>query len=369
MADTYGINRNLCKQYRGDDKMNKYIKITIGVVVVAGLAVTGIKKVKEARAYDANLSQAKIYPIMVSALTPKQSNVTLTLPYLAEVKNDKDVKLSSRIAARILYIKPSGSHVKKGEVVVKLDITNIKSSLASLEDQLNATKIALKNIQATHARTLELLKVQGASIEESQKEESLIANTKAQLGSLKQKEIELKNNLSYATITAPVSGTISKTFANKGAVSTPMKPLVAISSTNGFYLLVRVPRETAIQGVEFEGNYYPATALGSTFHGLAEYKVYTGKTELTTGDKVEVSVVVFKQKATLLPFDAILNREGKSYVLVIDKNRATPQEVQIIKSAQQGIVIAQKLTGKRIVVAKPDILLRLVSGYALRVEE
>ncbi|WP_457744155.1 efflux RND transporter periplasmic adaptor subunit [Sulfurimonas sp.] len=349
--------------------MNKYVKITIGVVVVAGLAVAGVKKIKDARAADAELPKAKIYPIVASVITPQKSDVTLTLPYLAEVANDKDVKLSSRIAARILYIKPSGSHVKKGEIVVKLDITNIESSLASIEDQLKAATISLKNLQATHARTLELLKVQGASIEESQKEESLIANTRAQLGALKQKEIELKNNLSYATITAPVSGTISKTYANKGSVSAPMKPLVAISSTNGFYLLVRVPRETTIQGVDFEGKYYGATPLGSTFHGLSEYKVYTGKTALITGDRVEVDVVTFKQKAVLLPFDAILNREGKSYVLLAKKNRAVPQEVQIIKSAEQGVVLAQNLAGKKIVVAKPDILLKLVTGYALSVKE
>ncbi|WP_457748851.1 efflux RND transporter periplasmic adaptor subunit [Sulfurimonas sp.] len=348
---------------------SKILKVVIGVVVVAGLVVVGVKTLKERREYDANLPKAKIYPIVVAQTSPTLKNVTLTLPYLAEVANDKDVKLSPRIAARILYIKPSGSHVKKGEVVVRLDTTNIQSSLASVEDQLRAIDIALKNLKATHARTLELLKVQGASIEESQKEQTAIANTRAQRNALKQKEIELKNNLSYATITSPVEGIISKTFSNKGAVSTPMKPLVAISSKNGFYLLVRVPRETSIEGVNFEGKYYPAMPLGSTYHGLSEYKVYTGNINLTSGDRVEVDVVVFNHKAILLPFNALLNREGKSYVLLIDKNRAKAQEVDVVKSAQQGVVIAQNLEGKKIVVAKPDILLKLVSGYALSVKE
>jgi len=42
--------------------MNKYVKIGLAVVVVAGVAAAGIKKVKEARAHDANLPKAKIYP-------------------------------------------------------------------------------------------------------------------------------------------------------------------------------------------------------------------------------------------------------------------------------------------------------------------
>jgi RND family efflux transporter MFP subunit len=349
--------------------MNKYVKIGIAVVVVAGVAVAGIKKVKEARAHDANLPQAKIYPIVVSTMTPKLQDVKLTLPYLAEVKNDQDVQLSSRIAARITYIKPSGSRVKKGEVVVRLDTTDIASSLKSVEGQIKAAQTSLSNLKSTHKRTLELIKVQGASVEESQKEENLIANTQAQLATLQQKAIELKNALGYATIISPVNGLISKTFASKGAISAPTRPLVAISSKDGFYLLVRVPTEMSIQGVKFDGKFYPATPLGSTFHGLAEYKVYTGKTNLTSGDRVEVSVVVFNQKGILLPFDALLNRNGKSYVLEVANNRATAKEVHILKSAQQGVVVSENLQGKQIVVAKPDILLKLISGYALKVKE
>ena len=349
--------------------MNKYVKIGLGVVVVAALVAGGVKAVKKARAKDAATPKAKIYPIVVSSMTPKISQVKLTLPYLAEVANDKDVKLSSRIAARILMIKPSGSHVKKGDLIVKLDTTTIESSLSSVKEQLQAAKITLDNLQRTHKRTLELLKVKGASIEESQKEESLIASAQASLNALKQKEIELKNNLSYATITSPVDGVIAKTFSNQGAISAPGKPLVAISSKNGFYLMVRVPTDLPIRGVELNGKTYAATALGSTYNGLAEYKVYTGDTNLTSGDRVEVNVLVFNQKAILLPFDAILNRDGKSYVLVIAGNKANVQAVHIIQSAQEGVVISDNLEGTKIVVAKPDILLKLTSGYSLKVKD
>jgi len=349
--------------------MMTILKTGVGAVVVVALGVGGVKAVQKARKKDASTPKAKIYPIVVKQLSPKLSDATLTLPYLADVANDKDVKLSSRIAARIMSIKPSGSSVKKGEVVVKLDTTSIKSSLVSVQKQRQAAQVALQNLKATHKRTLELLKVQGASVEESQKEMTMIANMQAQLASLKQKEIELKNNLSYATITSPVNGVIAKTFSNKGALSAPGKPLVAISSKNGFYLMVRVPNTIPMRGVKFEGKEYSATALGSTYHGLSEYKVYTGKSKLVSGDRVEVDVIVFQQKATLLPFNALLNRDGKNYVLVIDGTQAHAQEVHIVQSAQQGVVISENLEGKHIVVAKADILLRLSSGYALKVKE
>lgn len=349
--------------------MSKYVKIAIAMVVVVGLGFGGVKKIQEVRAKDAALPLAKLYPIVVSSFAPKVVDAKLTLPYLAEVQNDKDVQLSSRISARILEIKSSGESVKKGDIIVRLDTTDIKSSLATLKEQLQAANTSLENLESTHKRTLELLKIQGASIEESQKESTLLANTRAQITSLKQKEIELYNNLSYATITSPVDGVIAKTFDNRGAISMPGKALISISSKNGFYLLVRTPTNTPTLGVEFAQKRYAATSLGSTYHGLAEYKVYTGDKQLITGDRVEIDVITFEQKAMLLPFDALLNKDSKSYVLVIEENHAKAQEVHIIQSAQQGVVIAENLEGKNIVIAKPDILLKLRSGVTLSVKE
>jgi len=349
--------------------MSKIVKIGLGVVVAVALVVGGVKAIKNAQAKDRATPKAKIYPVVISKISPKILPVQLTLPYLAEVANDKDVKLSARIAARVIKILPSGSHVKKGELIIKLDTTSIESSLLSVKEQLHSAQITLQNLERTHARTLELIKVKGASIEESQKEENMIANAQATLNTLKQKSIELTNNLSYATITSPVDGVIAKTFVNQGAISAPGKPLVTISSKNGFYLLVRVPSDLPIKGVNFHGKKNDAIALGSTFNGLAEYKVYIGSTDLTSGDRVEVDVVTFDDKATLLPFDALLNRNGKSYVLVISGNKADVEEIHTIQSAQQGIVISDNLEGKDIVVAKPDILLKLTSGYKLKVKE
>ena len=54
---------------------------------------------------------------------------------------------------------------------------------------------------------------------------------------------------------------------------------------------------------------------------------------------------------------------------MINGNKAYAKEVHIVESAEQGVVISENLDGKDIVVAKPDILLRLVSGYALKVKE
>jgi len=346
--------------------MKKYLKIILVIVVMMILGIIVIKKAKSA---DAASSKAKIYPIVVNSMTPAVIDAKLSLPYLAVVQNDKDVILSSRIAARIISIKNSSTPVKKGEVIARLDITTIRSNLKNIQNQIKAVNVALENLKATHKRTAELLEIQGASIEQSQKELTMIATTEAKLAGLKQKEIELHNNISYAVITSPVNGVIAKSMGSVGSMSMPGKPLAKISSKKGFYLMVRVPTNINIKGVSFNGKDYPAIALGSTFHGLAEYKVYTTGSKLTSGDRVEVDVITYNAKGLFLPFDVILNRDGKSYVLVINGNHAESKEVHILESAEQGVIVSESFNGEKIVVAKPDILLKLASGYELKTKE
>ncbi len=349
--------------------MSKYIKIGLSIIVIVALAIGGAKAVKRAKAKEASAPKVKIYPLVVKTLSPKKEEVTLTLPYLAEVENDKDVKLSSRVSGRIISIKKSGESISRGDIIAKIDTTTIKSNLAGIQDQINATKTALNNLKKTHQRTKDLLKIQGASIEESQQEMTAIANLKAKLSSLRQQSIGLKNSLTYGEVRSPVDGVIAKTFVSAGAMSMPGKPIASISAKNGFFLLVRVPTSLQVKGLKFNGNAYIATPLGSTFQGLAEYKVYIDKNNLTSGDRVEVSVITFKDTATLLPFDATLNRDGKTFVLIVDGKKARAKEIHVLQSAQQGVVSDEDFASEKLVLAKPDILLKLVAGYSLKVQE
>jgi len=339
---------------------NKKTIVIIAVVVIIFLAIFAVVHAKQR---EAALPVAKKYGIVVATTKPQLQYAELSLPYLAQTENDKDVKLSSKVTARINLIKASGTKVKKGDVIARLDNTAIQTSAISIKSQIKATQIAVKNLEDTHKRTKDLLAIKGASIEQYQKEESTLEGLKAKLQTLQQNQINVANTLTYATITSPVDGIISKTLANKGDRCLPGHPVANISATNGFYLLLRVPTDLPIYGVNFKGENYPAIALNSTFNNLAEYKVYVNSKGFTTGDRVEVNVIVFKGTSVKLPFDAVLNRNGKSFVLLKEANKAKAMPVNIIQTGEDGLVVSNSdLAGKEIVIAKQDILLKLLGG-------
>jgi len=350
--------------------MKKYKKTIIWTIVILLIVVAGVMKIKHAKQKDTELPPAKQYAIVVSVMKPQENNIRLTLPYLALTKNDKDVLLASRISARVNWIKASGSRIKKDEIIAKLDNTSIVSGINSVKSEIVAQQTALANMEASHQRTLQLMKVQGASIEQSQAEESKIAGLKSQVESLKQKLNDLNNMLTYAMIKSPVDGRISKTMVNKGDMAMPGHPVAAISANNGFYLLLRVPINLKVYGISLNGKEYDAIPLHSTFNSLAEYKVYVSNSEMTSGNRVEVNVIIYNGEGIELPFDAVLNRNGKSYVMVKNGNQAVPELIRPVQSGQQGMVINNPdLIGKTIVVAKQDILLRLLGGTSLKVKE
>lgn len=334
--------------------MKKIVRIVLILAAIAALAILGMKAVKHKKSEEASLPLPRSYPLVVETMRPKISDVTLTLPYLALSGNETDVTLASRIASRVEYIRQSGSHVEAGEVVARLDT-------ADLTAKIDALKISLKNQIASFRRTQKLYKVKGASIEALQKQQSAIASLHATLKTL-------QNQIGYATITAPVSGIVARTMAAPGDIAMPGKALLKISAAKGFSLLVRLPESIEPDAVIFRKRRYPLTALGSTFQGLNEYKAYVDTARLTAGETTEIRVVTFKGKATRLPFDAILDRDGKSYILVMDKSDALPKEVHILKKGEEGVIVREDLSGWEIVVAKPDILLKLLTGISVKAE-
>jgi len=341
-------------------------KKTIGIIAVVVIIFLAIFAVVHAKQREAALPTAKQYGIVVTTFKPQLKQVSLSLPYLAQTENDKDVKLSSKVSARVNFIKPSGTKVKKGDVIARLDNTSIQTNAVSLKSQVKAAQVALKNLEDTHKRTKDLLAVKGASIEQYQKEESSLEALKAKLDALQQNQINVANTLTYATILSPVDGIISKTLVNAGDMCLPGHPVANISANNGFYLLLRIPTDLAIYGVNFNNKNYPAVALNSTFNNLAEYKVYVNSKGFTTGDRIEVNVIVFKGNAIKLPFDTVLNRDGKSFVLINDNSKAKAIPVNIIQTGENGLVVSNtNLVGKEIVVAKQDILLKLLGGLTI----
>ncbi|NPA29148.1 MAG: hypothetical protein GXO33_03090 [Epsilonproteobacteria bacterium] len=362
----------------------RMIKRFIWIIPVAALVALGVRTLKHKREADTRIPPAKTYAVTVEALRPQPQNVTLTLPFVAQVGNDRDVALSTRVSARLLTCKPEGSKVRKGEVVATLDERDLQAKAEALRHEIAATKrqmeaaqTSLKTLLASHARSEKLMKVNGISRETFEAEEAKIAEARSRVAEISAKRQSLEASLTavtqqrdYTLLRAPVEGIVSKTYLNPGDMTLPGKPLMRIRSAKGDYLLVRLPMNVKPLALRYEQKSYPLTPLKGTQNGLLRYRTPVLGLGLAADSFVNVDIVTYRGKGLLLPPDALLRQGGRTRAFVIENVQAHPTEVRILAKGVEGYLVdAPDLIGRPVAVAKPDVLLKLTTGLSVRTQK
>jgi hypothetical protein len=145
----------------------------------------------------------------------------------------------------------------------------------------------------------------------------------------------------------------------------PGQPLLYIAGENGKYLLINMPSNRKLKEIIFQGKTYQVQSLNSTLNGLVQYKADVDTTK-SKGEKVDIKAVVFDKEAVKVPTSGVLQNGGKNYIFIVDKDRAVQTEVKVLASGEEGLALPLEYDGKKIVLAKPDIFLKLISGLKIK---
>ena len=376
------------------------MKKIIAAVLVAVLVIAGIKLIKIRKTQLANIAPAKVLPVVVDTLDLVKKPVILTLPAMGIVATELSATLSTKISSRVKKVyKKEGDSVKKGDLLATLDASDLmakkkglilkKQSLgfeinAGLEN-IKALEASFASARETHLRTEELLNVKGASMEQYRGEEANLAKIKAQQSAARNSISVLKKNqealsqnikeveslLTYASITSPISGTLSKRMVMVGDMTGPGKTLFQISAGSGFYINMFLPDSVKPHSIIFHGESLALVPKNqATATGLVQYlAALSDSTGFVEGQYVNVQVVVYQGETSLLPMDGILNVGGKSFVYVMEGSKAEKISVNIIARGSEGLVVDVDLSGKTVITAKPDILLRVSTGVPILTSE
>jgi HlyD family secretion protein len=227
------------------------IAIVVFVLAVAGGGVyLGMKL--SGRSDDADATPVRFEPVV-------RGDLTELVQAPGEIQPRTKVSISARVSARITELPfKEGDTVKKGDVVVKLDSTDLQAGLRSTEARYAAEKAQITVSQARMRAQQAQVAASEAQLREAQRDlkrqNELLAThdvaqsivdtaqrhldeTQAMLDSAKQSleaeqanlevmkfnldaaEAEImraRDNLSYTTITSPIDGMITKLNAKEG---------------------------------------------------------------------------------------------------------------------------------------------------------
>lgn len=108
------------------------------------------------------------------------------------------------------------SQVKKGEVIAELDKTNLMSELNTAKANLASAQSSLNYQSANMSRYQTLYKKGLVSADDYENALLTYRQAKEQVASAKENVQKAQTNLSYATITSPIDGTVISKSVEEG---------------------------------------------------------------------------------------------------------------------------------------------------------
>ncbi|MGL6195645.1 MAG: efflux RND transporter periplasmic adaptor subunit [Thermoguttaceae bacterium] len=159
----------------------------------------------------------------------KEEAVPQIYTAIGTVRSRESIDIISRLpAARILDIKVrSGDAVKSGEMLVKLEDTDLKAALDTAQENLNAALSRYDLAENEFNRSKDLLK--NNTISQSEYDQSLSNYNSARADVLVHKHVmeNAKANFSYSELRAPFDGIVAERFNDPGDLATPQNRILA----------------------------------------------------------------------------------------------------------------------------------------------
>lgn len=165
--------------------------------------------------------------------------------YYAEgvVEAVKQSTVSSQISGRVAAINfDVGDTVKKGQVLVRIDATEVSHALNESRALLAAAQAAFENAKSTFERTRHLFArnfVSQAALDKSRAEYEA---AKSQVEARRANVGIAANTESYATVVAPYTGVVSVRHVELGEMAYPGKPLMTGFDPNDLRVTVSIPQ-------------------------------------------------------------------------------------------------------------------------------
>jgi membrane fusion protein, multidrug efflux system len=325
-------------------------------------------------------------PVSVTLARVEKRTMPIVIEAVGTVQAIASLQIKSRLDnSQVMTVHVAeGAAVKQGELLFSLDDRVLKAQLAQMEAQVLRTEAQLEQARRDRDRAIDLSR---RSVGTEVARDNAITNVKAveaQLASDRANRDNIRTQLSYTQITAPVSGRIGSIAAKQGAYvrSADTTAMTTINQIDPIYISFAVPQATFYDmRAQLQGDprsiTIEATAGGQTATGAiafvenqvdlatgtvtAKALMNNGTEQLWPGSFVPVKVTLGVQTdAVVIPAVALQIGQNGAYVFTATDGRAALVNVKVARMMGDFAVIGSGLSGGENVITSGQ--LRLVAG-------
>lgn len=312
-------------------------------------------------------AQGAAVPVSVGSIPRKNLNSYLVLN--GTVEPERMVEVFSRLSAYVKQIvKEEGAYVKENDILALLDDTEIKIGYEQAKIALDQAKLSLEEAEKNYLRSQEMIKRDLISEQEFQTQESQYKQRQLDYDNRMESFKNLELQLNWTKVRALSEGYITERLIEVGGRVNANQQVYTIEDFKPLLIRVYVPASDAINlrtgmraevtsevltGASFEGSLKLINPRIDTQTGTVKVTVEVSDDtlRLKPGMFVEVRVAIGqKENVLVIPRKAILYKQNKTYVFVLNQNRVSQREVLLGLTEEDEVEVTDGLNEGEVIV-------------------
>lgn len=316
-----------------------------------------------------NPEEERTFPVHTA--TAELGSVARAATVSGAVEPIRRVFVNAQMSGEVIEVRAQeGDAVAAGAVLTRLDDRQLRAQLASAEAAWEVAEAAFSRAEQLRAREI-------ITQAEYDQERTAEAAARARLE-------QLRTQLEYAVIRAPVDGVVTERAVEVGNIVSPQTRLFAVDDVSTMVVRVRVSELDVVHlaagaEVEVELDAFPDTSFGGRIRRVfpaadPATRLVPVEVELR-GEAVRLARPGFLARTTfrlerrdgvvLVPVDALLSQRGSQTLFVVKEGRAQRRTVVTGLTGEDRVEIVEAVAAGEEVVVEGQNGLR--DGAAVRV--
>jgi membrane fusion protein (multidrug efflux system) len=245
-------------------------------------------------------------PMPVTVIEANPQQVPVVIEEVGQIEGSKDVEVRARVSGILTKQRyTEGDKVKEGATLFTIDRAPFEIALAQARASLEQSKANLEKAQREVKRLKPLVEEKAVSQKELDDATTTLQTEQAAVLAGEAQVRDAKLNLSYTTVTAPITGVADRAEYSEGNLVTPgaaTSLLTTMHSIDPIWVRFAFSESEARQMRQASGNTTVNLVLadGSTYGETGKLN-YTASTVSTMTGMVQMRAVFPNPKSILLP--------------------------------------------------------------------
>ncbi|MGB7257787.1 MAG: efflux RND transporter periplasmic adaptor subunit [Pseudolabrys sp.] len=326
-------------------------------------------------------SQSQTRDVAVEVAQAQRKQVPVRLSALGTVTPIASVAIKPRIDTTIVAVHfRDGAHVEKGDLLFTLDGRQIEADMKRIQAVIDGAQATLEQAQRDVERYTDLAARNATPIVTLNNAQTLVNVSRATADSNRAQLENLKVQLDFCTIRAPISGRISMANVKIGNFvrQADTTPMATINQMAPVYVSFTVPQKNLPDirhAISAETATIEAYVPGDTKHAVGQVTMIENTVDPTTGmatiratmpnkdellwpgTLVTAELTLREEEAVAVPTTAIQVSQTGTFVFVVKDGVSKVQPVKVERQIADQTVVASGLNGGETVVTDGQLLL------------